>query len=401
MKTKIPGFQIKEELFKSNRTVIYRALREKEDTSVIIKTLNTEYPSNNEISRFKHESDITRKMDGEGVIQACEQIKYGNNLALILEDIKGVSLQNHLIQTEQIDLKSFLQMAIGISRGLGQVHRQNVIHKDINPSNIVLNRDTDKTQSVINLTFSVVDTGIGIPEDQQTNIFDAFEQVKGQSTERYGGTGLGLAITKRIVEAMDGRIILESEVGRGSTFNVEIKEIEVAAVAKLDTDSDEILDYNAVDFEPARVLIVDDVAYNRDLLTTYLEEYGFDLIEAANGQEAIENTRKHRPDLILLDMKMPVMDGFEMSEVLKNDVSLKDIPVVAVTAWALKEEKERIRKVCDGYLSKPVKREELIKKVMKYLPHTVKETDHVRKLEKVIRTSNEEIGERIAKLSKD
>ncbi|MCP5007813.1 MAG: AAA family ATPase [Planctomycetes bacterium] len=257
----------------------------------------------------------------------------------------------------------------------------------------------DRTKSVINLTFSVVDTGVGIPEDQQANMFEAFEQVKGQSSEKYGGTGLGLAITKRIAEAMGGRIILESEVGQGSIFIVEIKEVELAAVSELVSDTDEIIDFKAISFGPARVLIVDDIDYNRDLIKSYLEGYGFELNEASNGMVALVGIRKYKPNLILLDMKMPVMDGYEVSEILKNDEHLKEIPIVAVTALALKEDEERISKICDGYLSKPVKRGALIKEMMKYLPHTVKEDKQMREPGKVY--GNEEIKRSITMLSPD
>ncbi|MHA2277966.1 MAG: ATP-binding protein, partial [Candidatus Kariarchaeaceae archaeon] len=258
-----------------------------------------------------------------------------------------------------------------------------------------------QAKSVIKLNISVADTGVGIQEDQQLNIFDAFEQVKGQRSEKYGGTGLGLAITKRIAEAMGGSLTLESVVGRGSTFIVEIKEVEVATVSELDTNQDEIFDLNAINFEPARVLIVDDIDYNRDLLKSYLEGYGFELNEASNGMVAIVNIRKHEPNLILLDMKMPVMDGYEVSEILKNDEHLKDIPIVAVTALALKPDEERISKICDGYLSKPVKKGELIKEIMKYLPHTVIEGYRMQEPEKVFGYSDKEIEKSIAKLSTD
>ncbi len=259
----------------------------------------------------------------------------------------------------------------------------------------------DTTNSLINLNISVADTGVGIPKDQQTNIFDPFVQSKSQHTNIHGGTGLGLSITKLIVNAMGGRMSLESTVGRGSTFTVEIKEVEVSTVSELDTDTDEIFDFNAISFEPARVLIVDDIDYNRELFKTYLEEYKFELIEATNGSEAIESARKHRPNLILLDMKMPEMDGFEVSKVLNNDEHLKDIPIVVVTALALKHDKEQVCTICDGYLSKPVKREELIKKMMEFLSFTVKEVKNLRQPEKCNSYSNEDIEQKIVKLSKE
>ncbi|MCP4373679.1 MAG: response regulator, partial [Deltaproteobacteria bacterium] len=125
---------------------------------------------------------------------------------------------------------------------------------------------------------------------------------------------------------MGGSLTLESAVGRGSTFTAVIKEVGVAALSGLDTDKDKKSELNAICSGPARVLIVDDIDCNRKLLKAYLEEFKFELVEVSNGLEAIENARKYRPDLVLLDMKMPVMDGFEASAILKNDMRLKKIP---------------------------------------------------------------------------
>ncbi len=122
-------------------------------------------------------------------------------------------------------------------------------------------------------------------------------------------------------------------------------------------------------------MIVDDIDDNRELLKTYLEGYGFELFEVSNGRETIESVRKHQPDLVLLDMMMPKIDGFEVSEVLKNDEHIKDIPLVVVTASTLKYDKEQLFKICDEFLSKPVKRKELLRKIVKFLPHTVKKVN--------------------------
>ncbi|MCP3857710.1 MAG: protein kinase, partial [Actinomycetia bacterium] len=133
----ISNYHIEEELSRSSRTIIYRAWRDSDNTRVIIKTLNNDYPSNHDLTRFKHEFHMIKKMAGAaGVVQMHEQIKYGNNLALVLEDFKGISLHDYLAQTDP-DLEHLLRIAIDISRGLGSIHRQNMIHKDINPSNIL------------------------------------------------------------------------------------------------------------------------------------------------------------------------------------------------------------------------------------------------------------------------
>ncbi|MCP5054617.1 MAG: AAA family ATPase, partial [bacterium] len=170
MNITIPRYQFKEELFRSNRTVIYRALRDGDQTRVIIKTLNNEYPSNYEITRFKHEFQITQKMAGEGVIRAHEQVKYGNNLALVLEDFQGVSLRDYFPQADRLDLKQFLRSALEMSRGVGYIHRQNVIHKDINPGNILFNQETKRVQ--------IIDFGISTElsrEQQDVNVANQLE----------------------------------------------------------------------------------------------------------------------------------------------------------------------------------------------------------------------------------
>ncbi|MCP4935641.1 MAG: serine/threonine protein kinase, partial [bacterium] len=166
----IPNYQIKEELFRSPRTVICRALRDSDQTRVIIKTLNNDYPSNYDIVRFKHEFQITQKTAGAGVIRAHEQLKYGNNLALVLEDFQGASLHDYLAQAGRLDLPQFLRSAIEMSQGVGHIHQQNVIHKDLNPSNILFNPETKRVQ--------IIDFGISTElsrEQQDVNVANQLE----------------------------------------------------------------------------------------------------------------------------------------------------------------------------------------------------------------------------------
>ncbi len=229
-------------------------------------------------------------------------------------------------------------------------------------------------RSQVDFILSVSDTGVGIPEDQCDKIFDAFEQQKAHRGSQYGGTGLGLAITKRLIEAMGGNISVVSRVGKGSTFVALFQGVEVATATALAELEKPEFDCDAVAFERAKILVVDDIHYNRDLMKGYLDTYGFDLMEAGDGKQAIDKARQYIPDLILLDMKMPEMDGYEAADVLGNDPALKDIPVIAITASALKQDEERIRKICDGYLPKPVSRFQLIKEIMQFLPHILQET---------------------------
>ena len=228
-------------------------------------------------------------------------------------------------------------------------------------------------QSSLDLIFSVEDTGTGIAEDQLETIFGAFEQQKGQSHALYGGTGLGLAITKRLVDLMGGEISVESELGKGSKFTVLLKDVEVAFLSEPEEEAEEI-DITKITFEPATIFVVDDVQLNRDLLKGYLSNFGFRIIEAVNGKECVDLAWVYQPDLILMDIKMPVMDGVEAARMFKADEALSHTAVIAVSAVGSRPEEEKLKGCCDAYLRKPVSQRELINELMKFLPHTVEST---------------------------
>jgi len=227
--------------------------------------------------------------------------------------------------------------------------------------------------SAFNLKISVIDTGKGIPKGEEENIFESFSQVKGQKVSEYGGTGLGLSITKRLVELMNGTISVNSELGKGSSFDIIIKEIEVASIEEYSLEKDSNLKLDLIEFEKSSILVVDDIDYNRNLVKGFLEGYNLTILEAENGEEAISEARNNKPGLILMDMKMPVMDGYEASKILKEDDELKNMPIITLTASAMKKDKSEIKKYCDSFLKKPVSKNDLITELMKYLPHTQKE----------------------------
>lgn len=220
----------------------------------------------------------------------------------------------------------------------------------------------------VDLTITVQDSGIGIEEEQQGKIFGAFEQSSGQKVRDFGGTGLGLAISLRLISLMGGTISLQSAVGKGSSFVINLPRVQIAS--KMTVKQDEGLNCDTICFEPAHVLIVDDVDYNRDVLDTYLNKYDFTIDKVADGKEALNAIYKRMPDLILLDMKMPGMDGYDVCCRLSQDASVKEIPVVAVTASALLKDREVINEYCDGYLQKPVSKAQVVKEIMKYLPYS-------------------------------
>jgi signal transduction histidine kinase/ligand-binding sensor domain-containing protein/CheY-like chemotaxis protein len=228
-------------------------------------------------------------------------------------------------------------------------------------------RESQPDETRVNLMLEVSDTGIGIPPAQREHIFGAFAQVSGQSTRKFGGTGLGLTITKRLTEMMHGVITVQSEPGKGSAFrfmfpNVAITELAESNVIATDGQSD----FNQ--FAPATILVADDVALNRALLAGYFEGTAHKLITATNGLEALEQAAKHRPDVILMDMRMPELDGHETTKRLKADSASKHIPIIAVTASSFREEEARARKICDGFIRKPFNRAELIAELKHFLP---------------------------------
>ena len=239
---------------------------------------------------------------------------------------------------------------------------------------------TEEDRSRLDLIFSVKDTGIGIPEDQRVQIFEAFRQHE-EAAPKYGGTGLGLSITRRLVDLMDGEMLVGGEVGKGSTFQIRLRSVAVASVVE-QTGAEDAHNLGSVTFEMPSVLVVDDVMTNRYLVRGYLEPCRIKVMEAVNGRGAVDLTRQYQPDLILMDMKMPEMDGYEATRIIKGDDDLKATPIVGLTAYAMKEDEERIRGAgCDGYLRKPVSKTELLSELMRFLPHTIKETVPVRQEE--------------------
>lgn len=233
----------------------------------------------------------------------------------------------------------------------------------------VTHRPSEDRLDAIDLLFIVEDTGIGIPDHQKELIFEAFRQQEGQKAS-YGGTGLGLAITRRLVEMMGGTISVESETDKGSHFTVLLKKVGIAPST---TPGKGTRLADTIEFEKSSILVVDDLDFNRQILAGYLECPAFHIIEASNGREAIELAKHYLPDLILMDMKMPVIDGYEAIRLLKRDEVLAKIPVIAVTAAVMKEDEDMVRNAGgDGFLKKPVSKEDLLSVLKDFLPHRTK-----------------------------
>jgi len=217
----------------------------------------------------------------------------------------------------------------------------------------------------VDLLFEVRDTGIGIPQEDQQRIFDPFQQ----HTRSFGGTGLGLSITKRLVELMKGTISFESTVNKGSVFKVFFPGISVVTTEE-EGSAEKDYEIKDIQFYGATILLVEDVESNRALLRDYLAHRNLRLIEAENGREAIQKLKQLRPDLILMDIHMPVMGGYQATQLIKTDQELQTIPVVALTAYVTKDQREQLQTIYDAYLTKPISKNDLIATLAQFLPYT-------------------------------
>jgi CheY-like chemotaxis protein len=217
------------------------------------------------------------------------------------------------------------------------------------------------------LRVDVIDTGIGIPADQHEVIFDAFRQQSGQSNRLHAGAGLGLSISKRLAEKMNGRIELISQQGKGSEFSLIIPNVEICN--EIAEKADPFLPIDHVYFEDNMILVVDDVLSNIMAVEGLLDEMGLEIISADSGEMALEILKTASPSLILLDIRMPNLNGYQVAEKLRSDPKFKNVPLIALTASVSAQTDQELSIHFDGFLYKPTNKAELVNVLMKYLPY--------------------------------
>ena len=229
----------------------------------------------------------------------------------------------------------------------------------------------------IELLFIVTDTGIGIPEDKIPFLFERFTQLDNTYSKKYAGTGLGLTITKELVELMGGKIWLESTQGKGTSFFFTVFFKKAKKTINVDYDnshlkSNEISnrDINKKS-DQIKIILAEDDELNRKSINFFLKKAGYCIFLAENGKQVLEILRKQDVNLIIMDIQMPVMDGFQATAIIRDstsDVFNANIPIIAFTAYAMKGDKEKMIKAgMTDYISKPVKIPELISKIKKLL----------------------------------
>jgi CheY-like chemotaxis protein len=224
----------------------------------------------------------------------------------------------------------------------------------------------DDSERITKIRFQVEDTGVGISSDYLEKIFMPFEQV-GDLNNQAQGTGLGLAISQRILALMDSNIHVSSQSGEGSIFWFDVELTEVAEWSQIARISQKgtMMGFSG---EPRKILVVDDRWENRSVAVNLLQPLGFEVVEAMNGKEGLEKAAEYKPDLIIADLVMPVMDGFELIRQIRSDSLLKDTCIIASSASVFEAEQcASIAAGADEFLPKPISADSLLDMIRSHL----------------------------------
>lgn len=296
-------------------------------------------------------------------------------------------LGNALKFTENGDIELIISRV-----DVNKAHTKNTLKKNTNaldkltPTHKKI-RDISDADGILRLI--VKDNGIGIPFERQKNIFSAFEQAETGISRKYGGSGLGLAIVKKLIDLMGGTITLDSAVGLGTSFTIDLPYVipDKDAISSVEKDSshtpalneNNISSYSgsmqsqkqsAVIGDNRLILIAEDIEMNQELAASMLMQNGFQIQIAGNGQEAVNAVRDGGPfHLVLMDIRMPEMDGIQATEYIRKELKIthEDLPIVALTAHVLGAEiKDCLKAGMNDYISKPIKADLLLKKVAQW-----------------------------------
>ena len=342
-------------------------------------------------------SDIlSKRMLGEQEKEFVKTIKSaGENLLTIINDILDISKIEAGMMTFEENTFSVKETFQSLNTMLmGKAKEKNlglVFSCEADVPDVVLGDHTRLTQIIINLTgnaikftsngsvqvhakvreltdeitlleFSIKDTGIGIPADKLEHIFERFRQADSQTTRKYGGTGLGLSIAKQLVELQGGTLSVVSELKKGSVFSfcIPYKKSTRAALAASEKIEKK---YDMKDLCKLKILLAEDNQLNVKLILSLFSENNLKLQVAENGSVAIEKLKENKFDIILMDMEMPVMNGYEAATIIRKELN-NNIPIIAMTAHAMAGERERCLSLgMNDYISKPINANLLFEKM--------------------------------------
>lgn len=276
-----------------------------------------------------------------------------------------VKLHPQLPETIFTDEKRLQQILKNLLSNAFKFTHQGHVTLDLAPVN-------SHADSLPMVAFSIIDTGIGIPVEKQKIIFEAFQQADGTTSRKYGGTGLGLSICRELAALLEGKIEVESTEGRGSTFILKLPLYSKDEMDSIDSPpvesnlKDHPIERNIHNWEPTlankKVLLVDDDIRNVFALSSVLETYNMEVFYAENGKEGVEQLHQHSDiDIVLMDIMMPEMNGYEAIQEIRKHDKYQDLPIIAVTAKAMKEDREKCLSAgASDYISKPVNIDQLL-----------------------------------------
>jgi PAS domain S-box-containing protein len=293
-----------------------------------------------------------------------------NKIDLVTSMMAEKIQEEGLTLVEEVDPALNNLAVIGDSLRLGQVlinYLSNAVKFTKNGTITIRAKILKLTKKQVSLKFEVEDTGIGISESQKQKLFEAFEQADFSTSRKYGGTGLGLSISKKLINMMGGETGFTSNVGKGSCFWFNTK-LELGKL--IDVNSN--VDYSKSKEFPAglRVLLVEDNLINLEVGYEILKSFGLSVDTAHNGKEAIEKSKYGQFNLILMDLQMPIMGGIEAANIIRNNPTTENIPILAMSSNVFESDKQRCFDVgMDGFISKPVEPEKLFILLSKWLDY--------------------------------
>jgi PAS domain S-box-containing protein len=294
--------------------------------------------------------------------------KMDSSISAMLQIFETKVQEKNLVLVKNYDTR-IPQMLIGDSARLHQIIL-NLLSNAVKFTNkgkivvnvILLSEDKD----FVTIEFSVEDSGIGIEENKIKSIFENFQQATSETSRIFGGTGLGLAIVKNLVEAQGGSINVKSKINEGSTFSFKLCFQKANSVDLIDEIAIEV----NKEIKNIKVLVVEDIALNQLLMRTILDDFGFERDMAGNGKIAIEMVQKKPYDIILMDLQMPEMNGFEATEYIRNTIKSK-IPIIALTADVTTVDVAKCKAVgMNDYIAKPIDEKLLYNKIIELVKKT-------------------------------
>jgi signal transduction histidine kinase/DNA-binding response OmpR family regulator len=311
--------------------------------------------------------DLSKIESGKLIIE-----KVNFNLENIIEDVmniikikantQGLKL---FVNYDNLHSREFHGDSLRLSQVLTNLLSNAVKFTSIGEVNLIISKGSKSTYR-----FEVKDTGIGLRDEELKKLFQPFSQADGSTTRNFGGTGLGLVISKQLVELMNGKIWVQSKYAIGSSFifEIELEESKETSKPNLNINNRTInLKEYANLLTEHKILLVDDNEVNQEIVLGLLEKSNATLDIASNGQEAVDIFSKNNYSLILMDIQMPIMDGYESTRLIR--IQDKDIPIIALTANAMKEDIEKTKKAdMQAHINKPINITELYEVLLKYLP---------------------------------